>query len=136
MCRASRSDTNLRTAVTVVTVAAVAVAVGRPVLHAGETVLGVVLIAAAAAAGVAVLAAVAFIVIRLHRSQAHALRALPVSRALAAGRPAAAIPAQRLLAIDAPRPSAAAALGLDELEKEAGATTSSGTAHAENILRS
>lgn len=136
MCRASRSDTNLRTAVTVVTVAAVAVAVGRPVLHAGETVLGVVLIAAAAAAGVAVLAAVAFVVIRLHRSQANALRALPVSRALAAGRPAAAIPAQRLLAIDAPRPSAAAALGLDALEKEAGATTSSGTAHAENILRS
>jgi hypothetical protein len=135
MCRPSRSDANLRTAVTVVTVAAVAVAAGRPALHVGETVLGVALIAAAAAAGVAVLAAVAFIVVRLHRSQAHALRALPVSRALAASRPAAAIPARRMLAINAPRPSAAAALGLDEQGRGAGATTSSGMAHAENTSR-
>ncbi len=136
MCRASRSEAKLGTAVTVVTVTAVAMAVGRPVLYATETVLGVALIAAAAVAGVAVLAAAAFIVIRLHRSQAHALRALPVSRALAARRPAPAIPAQRRLAIEAPRPSAVDALGLGELGGKAGATASTGTAHAENISRS
>ena len=87
MCRPARSDSNLGAALTVVAVAVVAAAIARPVLHAAETALQIALIAAAVAAGVAALAAVAFIVIRLHRRQARALTALPSSRALAAGQP-------------------------------------------------
>jgi hypothetical protein len=118
MCRPARSDSNLGAALTVVAVAVVAAAIARPVLHAAETALQIALIAAATAAGVAALAAVAFIVIRLHRRQARALTALPSSRALAAGQPAAAIPAPRLLAIEAPRQNAADALGLQQREPD------------------
>jgi hypothetical protein len=102
MCRPARSDSHLGAAVLVVAVAAAAEAMARPVLHAAVTMLEVALVAAAAAAGVAALAAVAFIVIRVHRRQARALTALPSSRALAAGQQVAAIPAPRLLAIEAP----------------------------------
>lgn len=114
MCRPARSDSHLGAAVTVVAVATVAAAIARPVLHAAETALHIVLVAAAIAAGVAALAGVAFIVIRLHRRQAWAMTALPSSRVLSAGQPVAAIPAPRLLAIEAPRQSAAEALGLEE----------------------
>ena len=112
----ARSNSHLGAAVAVVAVAAVAEVIVRPVLHAAVTVLEVALITAAVAAGVAALAAVAFIVIRVHRRQARTLTGLSSSRALAAGQPAAAIPAPRLLAIEAPRPSATDALGLEERE--------------------
>jgi HAMP domain-containing protein len=63
------------------------------VLQAAETVLRIILIAVAVAAGVAALAAVVFIVIRLHRRQVGARAALRSSRAPAAGQPVATIPA-------------------------------------------
>jgi hypothetical protein len=116
MCPPARSDSHLGAAVTVVAVAAVAAAIARPVLHAAVTILEVALITAAVAAGMAALAAVAFIVIRVHRQQGRALTALPSSRALAARPPVAAIPAPRRLAIEAPRQSATDALGLAERE--------------------
>jgi hypothetical protein len=116
MCRPARSDSHLGAAVTVVAVAAVTEVIMRPVLHAAVTALEVALITAAVAAGVAALAAVAFIVIRVHRRQARALARLSSSRAVAAGQPVAAIPALRLLAIEAPRPGAADALGLEDSE--------------------
>lgn len=118
MCRPSRSDVDLTKAVTVVAVAAIVVAVARPVLHAAVTVLEVLLVTAAAAAGLAAMAAVAFFVIRVHRSQARALAILPVSQARAARQPAAAVPAPRRLAIEAPRQSAADVLGLNELDED------------------
>jgi hypothetical protein len=118
MCRPARSDVNLTSAMTVVAVAAVVVAVARPVLHAAVTVLQVLLVTAAVAAGLAAMAAVAFFVMRVHRSQARALATLPVSRALAARQPAAAMPAPQPLAIEAPRQSAADVLGLNKLDED------------------
>jgi hypothetical protein len=74
-------------------------------------------IVAAVAAGVAALAAVVFIVIRLHRRPARARAALRSSRAPAAGRPVAAIPAP-LLAVEDPGQSLAEAFGLDETQHD------------------
>ena len=116
MCRLARGDSHLRAAVTVVAVVTAAAAIARPVLHAAEIALHIALVTAAAAAGVAAMAAVVFIVIRVHRRQARALTALPSSRARAAGQPVAAVPAPRLLPIEAPGLSAAGALGLEELD--------------------
>lgn len=112
----ARSNSHLGAAVTVVAVAAVAEVIVRPVLHAAVTALEVALITAAVAAGVAASAAVAVIVIRVHRRRARALTRLSLSTALAAGQPAAAIPAPRLLAIEAPRPSATDAIRLEDSE--------------------
>lgn len=104
MRRLTRRDVNLRNVVTIVAMAFVVVAVDHPVLQAAETVLRIILIAVAVAAGAAALAAVVFIVIRLHRRQARARAALRSSRAPAAGRPVAAIPAP-LLATEESRQS-------------------------------
>ena len=93
MPRLARRDANLRTVVTIIAVAFVAVAVAHPVLQAAETVLRIILIAVAVAAGVAALAAVVFIVIRLHRRQVGARARAAVVAAPAAGQPVATIPA-------------------------------------------
>lgn len=114
------STSGARAAIVVV-VAAVVVVVARLVLRAAEAALEVLLITAAAAAGLAAMAAVAYFVIRVHRIQSRALQALPVSLALAARKPAPAIPASQQLAIEAPRQSADEAPGLDELDEAASA---------------
>ncbi len=120
MRRLARSDVDARKIGIIAVVAAVVVAVARPVLHAADTALEVALITAAAAAGVAATAVAAVFVIRAHRHQSHTLQALPMARARAARQPAPAIPAPQRLAFGAPSPSAAEELGPEDLDEAEG----------------
>ena len=108
---------NRRTVGTVAAVVVVVAAASRSVRQGAETVLFTTLIVAAVAVGLAAMAVLAVIVIRSHRRQVRDRAALPPSRALAAGRPLAAIPAP-LLPDEEPGQSPAEPLGLDEAERD------------------
>jgi hypothetical protein len=112
-----RGKMDRKKAVTIVVAAAVVVAVARPVMHAAETVLEVLLITLAAVAVLAVTAVATFFVIRVHRRQSHTLQGLPVARARAARQSAPATPAPQRLAVDPPQESAAKALGPEEQDE-------------------
>ena len=112
---------NRRTVGTVAAVVVVVAASSRSVRQGAETALFVTLIVAGVAVGLVALAVMAAIVIRSHRRQARArVRAAPPSsRAPAAGRPVAAIPAPPLLTGEEPgqSPAEPEPLGLDEAER-------------------
>ncbi len=80
--------------------AAIVIDAARAVAHTVETVLEVALIASAAAIGLALIAAVAFLVIRAHRRQVNAISRRPAVTAKAAQ----AVSALRRRAIKAPKP--------------------------------
>jgi nitrogen fixation protein FixH len=60
--------------------AAVVIAVARPVIHAAEIALQIVLITAAVTARSALIAAATYVAWRIHRRHANAARAMPACR--------------------------------------------------------